>query len=39
VSVHTYKAKCPPTALTKLPLVATERVVDVLIEHFEAVLS
>ena len=39
VSVHTYKPKCPPTALTKLPLISTERMIDTLIRHFDEVLS
>jgi acetylornithine/succinyldiaminopimelate/putrescine aminotransferase len=39
ISVHTYKPKCPPTALTKLPLVSTERMIDTLVRHFDEVLS
>lgn len=31
ISVQTYKASCPPTALTKLPLVAGYEVVDFLV--------
>ena len=28
ISVHTYKPSCPPSAITKLPLVATREIVD-----------
>ena len=28
ISIHTYKPSCPPSALTKLPLVATREIVD-----------
>ncbi|MHB9134522.1 MAG: aminotransferase class III-fold pyridoxal phosphate-dependent enzyme [Armatimonadota bacterium] len=32
VSIQTYKADCPPVMLTKLPLIACERVVDAVVE-------
>lgn len=32
ISVQTYKASCPPTALTKLPLIAGYEVVDFLVD-------
>lgn len=31
ISAHTYKAMCPPSALTKLPLIATRAMVDFLV--------
>ena len=39
ISVQTYKASCPPVALTKLPLIAGFEAVDCLVEHMEAALS
>jgi len=38
VSVQTYKADCPPAALTKLPLIATAEVVDFIITAMDAEL-
>ena len=39
ISAHTYKPNCPPSALTKLPLTATPKMVDFLIEQMDQVLS
>ena len=39
ISVQTYKAGCPPTALTKLPLIAGYEVVDFLVDRMDASLS
>ena len=39
ISVHTYKPSCPPSALTKLPLVTTREVVDALVEIMRSVLE
>lgn len=39
ISAHTYKAKCPPSALTKLPLTATPKMVDFLVARMDAALS
>lgn len=39
ISVQTYKAHCPPVALTKLPLIAGYEAVDCLIGHMQAVLA
>jgi acetylornithine/succinyldiaminopimelate/putrescine aminotransferase len=39
ISAQTYKAKCPPSALTKLPLTATPKIVDVLVARMDAALS
>jgi 4-aminobutyrate aminotransferase-like enzyme len=38
-SAHTYKAKCPPAALTKIPLVATRSMVDFLTAAMDQVLT
>ncbi|MEF2247671.1 aminotransferase class III-fold pyridoxal phosphate-dependent enzyme [Paenibacillus sp. IITD108] len=38
VSAQTYKAKCPPTALTKPPIIATPVMIDYLIDKMEAAL-
>lgn len=35
ISAHTYKPNCPPAALTKLPLIATPALVDLLVERME----
>jgi hypothetical protein len=35
VSAQTYKAQCPPAALTKIPLVSSFKMVDFLIGKFE----
>jgi acetylornithine/succinyldiaminopimelate/putrescine aminotransferase len=39
ISVQTYKASCPPTALTKLPLIAGYEVVDFLVDRMAAALG
>jgi len=39
ISVHTYKPSCPPSALTKLPLVATRKIIEWLVREMEKVLS
>ncbi len=39
VSAHTYKADCPPAALTKIPLVSTYKMVDFLIARMEDALG
>jgi 4-aminobutyrate aminotransferase-like enzyme len=39
ISAQTYKAKCPPSALTKLPLTATPKIVDVLVARMDAALK
>lgn len=39
ISAHTYKPKCPPSALTKLPLTSTAKMVDFLIEQMDQVLA
>ncbi|MCE5328263.1 MAG: aminotransferase class III-fold pyridoxal phosphate-dependent enzyme [Planctomycetaceae bacterium] len=39
ISVQTYKAACPPGALTKLPLIADARVVDLVISRMDAALK
>lgn len=38
ISAHTYKADCPPAALTKIPLVSTYKMVDFVIAHMEKAL-
>ena len=38
ISAHTYKANCPPSALTKLPLVATHAVVELVIRRVDEAL-
>jgi acetylornithine/succinyldiaminopimelate/putrescine aminotransferase len=38
ISAHTYKANCPPSALTKLPLVATHAVVDFIVRRMDEAL-
>ncbi|HBN83136.1 MAG TPA: hypothetical protein DDZ89_04770, partial [Clostridiales bacterium] len=35
ISAQTYKASCPPTALTKLPVISTKETVDFLIAYME----
>lgn len=35
ISAQTYKADCPPAALTKLPLVSSYKMVDYLVERME----
>jgi acetylornithine/succinyldiaminopimelate/putrescine aminotransferase len=39
ISAHTYKANCPPSALTKLPLTATPKMVDFLIGKIDEALG
>ncbi len=39
ISAHTYKAKCPPSALTKLPLTATSAMVDFLVAKMHDALK
>jgi len=39
ISAHTYKPNCPPSALTKLPLTSTPKMVDFLIKHMDQALS
>ena len=39
ISAHTYKAECPPVALTKLPLTACPTVVDFIVERMQAALD
>ena len=39
ISVQTYKAGCPPSALTKLPLIAGYEVVDFILSRMGKALS
>ena len=39
ISVQTYKADCPPVALTKLPLIADRAIVDFVVARMEEALS
>jgi 4-aminobutyrate aminotransferase-like enzyme len=39
ISAHTYKPNCPPSALTKLPLTSTPKMVDFLIKRMNQALS
>ncbi len=39
ISVQTYKAGCPPSALTKLPLTTTHEMVDWILERMEDALQ
>jgi hypothetical protein len=39
ISAQTYKAKCPPSALTKLPLTATPKIVDFLVGRMDQALA
>jgi len=39
ISAQTYKAKCPPAALTKLPLTATPKIVDLLVARMDQALG
>lgn len=39
ISAHTYKESCPPSALTKLPLISSKEMVDFLIDRMDHVLS
>ena len=38
ISAQTYKASCPPTALTKLPVISTEKVIDFTVDKMEEAL-
>ncbi len=38
ISVQSYKAKCPPSCLTKLPLVTTPKVVDFIVGRMDQAL-
>ena len=39
ISVQSYKAKCPPSCLTKLPLVTTRKTVDFIVGRMDAALK
>ena len=39
ISAHTYKAECPPAALTKIPLVATPKMVEFLVAKMDETLA
>ncbi|MBN1579420.1 MAG: aminotransferase class III-fold pyridoxal phosphate-dependent enzyme [Anaerolineae bacterium] len=39
ISAHTYKAECPPAALTKIPLIATPKMVAFLIDKMDEALA
>jgi acetylornithine/succinyldiaminopimelate/putrescine aminotransferase len=39
ISVQSYKAKCPPSCLTKLPLVTTPKTVEYIVGKMEAALA
>jgi acetylornithine/succinyldiaminopimelate/putrescine aminotransferase len=39
ISAHTYKADCPPSALTKLPIVSSFKMIDYLLDAMDQVLS
>ena len=39
ISIQSYKAKCPPSCLTKLPLVVTPKTVDFLVGRMDAALA
>jgi acetylornithine/succinyldiaminopimelate/putrescine aminotransferase len=39
ISAHTYKADCPPVALTKIPLISTYKMVDFLISKMHKALK
>jgi 4-aminobutyrate aminotransferase-like enzyme len=39
ISAHTYKADCPPAALTKIPLISTYKMVDFVIRRMEEALG
>ena len=38
ISAHTYKANCPPSCLTKIPLVSTPKLVDFLVGRMDEAL-
>ena len=39
ISAHTYKAECPPAALTKIPLISTYKMVEFLTNKMDKVLQ
>jgi acetylornithine/succinyldiaminopimelate/putrescine aminotransferase len=39
ISAHTYKPNCPPSALTKIPLISTYKMVDFVISKMEEALE
>ena len=39
ISAHTYKAECPPAALTKIPLISTYKMVEFLISKMDETLK
>lgn len=39
ISAQTYKPDCPPAVLTKIPLIATPAVVDLILERFEETIE
>ena len=39
VSAQTYKANCPAAALTKLPLIVTEKMIDLVISSMREALK
>ncbi len=39
ISAHTYKADCPPSCLTKIPLVSTPKMVDFLVRRMDEALQ
>jgi len=38
ISAHTYKAECPPAALTKIPLISTHKMVEFLVGKMDDTL-
>jgi len=38
ISIQSYKARCPPSCLTKLPLVANGKAVDFIVSRMDAAL-
>jgi acetylornithine/succinyldiaminopimelate/putrescine aminotransferase len=39
ISAHTYKPNCPPSALTKIPLITTYKMVDFIVSKMEEALE
>jgi len=39
ISAHTYKPNCPPSALTKIPLISTYKMVDYILSNMEEALQ
>lgn len=39
ISAQVYKANCPPAALLKIPLIASEKTVDFLTDKMRAALT